>query len=297
MLNQTRRDFLRQTATTAVVTMTGAVPVAKGVDGPGPRSRNAEMRLGLVTYNWGRTWDLSTCIKNCEATGFVGLELRSTHQHGVEVTLNKVERKDVAKQFSDSPVELAGLGSACEYHSPEPAVLKKNIEETKAFVRMCHDVGGGGVKVRPNGLPKGVPVQRTLEQIGASLNEVSRYAEGYGVEIRLEVHGRGTNELPHIKTIMDVADSTNAGVCWNCNQQDLKGGGLQHNFNLVKDRISTIHIHDLRKNNYPWRKLFGLLKETDFSGWTLLEDGEPPMDIIQSMRENRQVWEELVSPV
>ena len=28
------------------------------------------MRLGLVTYNWGKDWDLETLIKNCEATGF-----------------------------------------------------------------------------------------------------------------------------------------------------------------------------------------------------------------------------------
>ena len=67
---------------------------------------------------------------------------------------------------------------------------------------------------------KDVPVEQTLDQIGRALNEVARYGEGFGVEIRLEVHGRGTAHLPHIKTIMDVADSRNAVVCWNCNAQE-----------------------------------------------------------------------------
>src|SRR5215212_773440 len=111
------------------------------------------MQLGLVTYMWGAEWDLPTLIKNCEETGFRGVELRSGHKHGVEPTLNEAQRKEVAKRFADSKVELLGLGSACEYHSPDADVLKKNIEQTKDFIRLCHDLGGTGVKVRPNGLP------------------------------------------------------------------------------------------------------------------------------------------------
>lgn len=248
------------------------------------------MRLGLVTYNWGRDWDLPTVIKNCEATGFEGVELRSTHKHGVEPTLNKQQRRDVAKRFADSPVELVGLGSACEYHSPDPSVVKKNIEETKAFIELCHDVGGSGVKVRPNGLPKDVPVEKTLEQIGRSMNEVAKYGEGYGVEIRLEVHGRGTAELPLIKKIMDVADHPGNVVCWNCNPTDLAGKGLEANYRLVEKRIGIYHIHDLI-SEYPWQDLFDLMKESKFQGWTLVEEGAQTADPIRVMRYYRKLWD------
>ena len=47
-----------------------------------------DFALGLVTYLWGKDWDLPTLIANCEATNFAGVELRSTHKHGVEVTLS-----------------------------------------------------------------------------------------------------------------------------------------------------------------------------------------------------------------
>jgi sugar phosphate isomerase/epimerase len=100
------------------------------------------MQLGLVTYQWGADWDLPTLIKNCEETGFGGVELRTTHKHGVEPSLSDAARKEVAKRFADSRVQLVGLGSTCEFHSPDAAELKKNIEETKAFIRLCHDVGG-----------------------------------------------------------------------------------------------------------------------------------------------------------
>ena len=254
---------------------------------------DSKMGLGLVTYNWGKGWDLPTVIKNCAETGFGSVELRSTHKHGVEITLDEAQRKEVVARFADSPVKLAGLGSACEYHSPDPKVLEKNIEETKAFIRLCHDLGGEGVKVRPNGLPKGVPVEQTIAQIGKALDEVGEYGERFGVVIRVEVHGGGTSVVPTFKKIMDAAPNPNVTVCWNCNGADLAGEGLEHNFGLLARRINTVHIHDLRRDNYPWKKLFALLKASDFEGWTLLEDGKVPEDIVGAMKENREVWETL----
>ena len=60
------------------------------------------MQLGLVTYQWGADWDLPTLIKNCQKTGFAGVELRTTHKHGVEPSLDEAQRKEVAKRFADS---------------------------------------------------------------------------------------------------------------------------------------------------------------------------------------------------
>ena len=67
------------------------------------------MRLGLVSYNLARGWDLATVIGNCEETGFEGVELRTTHAHGVEVEMSVAERAEVASRFADSAVTIAGL--------------------------------------------------------------------------------------------------------------------------------------------------------------------------------------------
>ena len=290
----TRRDFCKS-AITGVIGSGLATGRLTGLHAANTQAAPCPMQLGLVTYNWGKEWDLPTVIENCSTTGFAGVELRSTHKHGVEIDLDDSQRAEVAARFADSPVVLVGLGTACEYHSPDPDELEKNLQETREFVELCHDVGGEGIKVRPNGFPDGVPVEKTLEQIGQSLHQVGEFADGYGVTIRLEVHGKGTSELPHIKTIMDVADHRNVVVCWNCNPQDMAGNGLEHNFHLVADKIGTIHIHDLRADQYPWGKLFKLLKAANFEGWTLLEDGKPPQDIVQAMRENREIWNQLAN--
>jgi sugar phosphate isomerase/epimerase len=255
----------------------------------GPGSATSRMHLGLVTYNLAKDWTVDTIISNCEATGFEGVELRTTHAHGVEVNLSPSGRAAVRERFRNSKVQLMGLGSVFEYHTPDQDKLRKQIEATKEYILLAQDVGAGGVKVRPNGLPKEVPVQKTLEQIGRSLREVGQFGSEHGVQIRLEVHGPGSSLVPHIKTIMDVADHPNVGVCWNSNQSDLEGAGFDANFNLVKDKIFSVHMRDLYLEEYPFRKLLTRLNEVGFHGFCLAEIPEST-DPLRVMRYFRGLW-------
>lgn len=254
-----------------------------------------KMRLGLVTYLWGRDWDLPTLIANCEKTGIEGVELRTQHAHKVEPNLSADERAEVRKRFADSPVVLVGLGSNQDYHHPDPAVLRKSIEDTKAFIKLSHDVGGLGVKVKPNDLPKNVPPEKTIAQIGEALNEVAAFAADYGQKIRLEVHG-GCAPLPIMKKIMDTATHPNVGVCWNSNAEDLQGEGLEYNFNLVKDRLAdTVHVRELNLGDYPYQELMNLLVGMDYAGWILLECRTEPPDRVAALREQKEVWRRMIA--
>ena len=122
---------------------------------------------------------MPTILTRLEKLGYEGVELRTTHAHKVEVNLTRAERDEVRKRFEDSPVQLAGLGSAFEYQAADPAVVRKNIDETKEYVRLAHDVGSPGVKVRPNGVPKGADLDATLRQIGRALHEIGDDADEF----------------------------------------------------------------------------------------------------------------------
>ncbi|MGQ9591535.1 MAG: sugar phosphate isomerase/epimerase family protein [Planctomycetota bacterium] len=271
-----RRGFLAAAAV-------GAFGSALGVEGapaPPPRRKHPALKLGLVTYNLARTWDLATIVKNCAEAKFEGVELRTGHAHGVEVSLGEEERKRVRALFCDSPVELASLGSAFEFHSADPAELRKNIDGAKEYARLARDVGAKGIKVRPNGLQtaRGIPEEATLRQIGESLAEVAEEAGKLGVEVRLEVHGSGTSRLANVRKILDCARHENVGVCWNSNASDLDDGGLEANFALVADRIRFVHLRDLYLEDYPWRRLFQLLEESGYRGYCsaeIPESGDP----------------------
>jgi len=242
-----------------------------------------------VTYNLAQDWDIDTIIKNCQAAKFAGVELRTGHAHKVEVGLTKAEREEVKKRFQDSSVQLMGLGSAFDYHTPDQSKLRADIAATKEYILLAHDVGAPGVKVRPNGLPPEVPKEKTLEQIGKSLREIGEFGAEHGVQIRLEVHGKDTSLLPNIKSIMDTANHKNVGVCWNSNQSDLEGQGFDHNFNLVKHKIFTVHMRDLYLDEYPFRNLLKGLNENGFTGYCLAEISESK-DPVRVLRYFRSIW-------
>ena len=163
MAKSDRRSFLKHGfAGLAAIGATGPAGIAlaqarqlprQNVDPQAPR----DFKLGLVTYNLAKDWDVDTIIKNCAATGFKGTELRTTHKHGVEPTLTKAQRAEVRKKFEDSTVKLVSLGSTCSFQSPDPAEVERNIQSTREFCELAHDVGAIGVKVRPNGFPPNVP--------------------------------------------------------------------------------------------------------------------------------------------
>ncbi len=229
------------------------------------------MKLGLVTYQLAQDWDLPTIIEKCEANGFEGVELRTTHAHGVEVDLTSKQRAEVRKMFENSAVELAGLGSAFEYHAVDPEEVRRNVEGTKEYIKLAADVGAPGVKVRPNGLPEERPVEETVAQIGEALAEVGEFGLQYGIEVRLEVHGRKSQDPQVIRAIMQAANHPNVFVCWNSNPGEVQDGSIAANFELLKDWIRLVHMRDLYDTEYPWRELFTLLKAQGYEGFCLAE--------------------------
>jgi sugar phosphate isomerase/epimerase len=253
------------------------------------------MKFGLVTYQWGKDWDLPTLISNCEKTGFQSVELRTQHAHGVETSLSAAQRTEVKKRFANSPVTCVGYGSNFEYHSPDQAKLRENIEQTKEYIKLCKDIGATGIKVKPNNLPPEVPEEKTIAQIAASLNDVGKFARDYGLLVRVEAHGPRTQELPNMKAIFDQVTEPNVKICWNSNSVDLNPPGLEGNFNLVKQWIGdTVHVRELNLNDYSYQQLFKLLAGIDFNGWILLEASSMPTDKIAAMKEQLAIFKELI---
>jgi sugar phosphate isomerase/epimerase len=171
------------------------------------------MHLGAVTYNVLKDWDLEKIITTLQDTGFEAVELRTEHKHGVEPSIGKQERERAKKRFQASKVRLLSFGTTCEFHSPDPAERKRQVETGKQFVELAHDTGAWGIKVRPNGFPKEVPKETTIRNIGASLRELGEYGQRYGVEIWLEVHGRETQLPPVCAAIMKATGHKNVGLC------------------------------------------------------------------------------------
>lgn len=296
----TRRHFIRNSAGAAVNALGLSALTRTGRAAGGDK-----ISFGLCTYMWGAEWDVPAIIANLNGLGIRGVELRVEHAHKVEPALSPEQRAKVRAQFERGGIEVVGIGTNAQFDSPDPGKLAANVELAKQYVKLSHDVGGSGVKVKPNNFhdrKEGIPRERTLSQIGKSLAELGDFALGFGQEIRLEVHGDVTG-LADIRRIMEIAKSDNVRVCWNSNPADLEGGGIERNFALVKEYLGrTTHIHELdgggrssRGGAYPFDKLAKLLVEADYDGWVLMEAASKPGDKIKALGEQKALWEKLVA--
>jgi len=284
-----RRNFFK----TSAVAVAGTTLVGRqDLQAKGKLDAKTPLKLGLVTYNLAKDWDVDTIIKNCTETKFEAVELRTTHAHKVEVELTAAQRQEVKKKFADSAVNLASLGSAFEFDSPDPAILQKHVEGCKAYIQLAADVGAEGIKVRPNNLhtKQGIPEEVTLRQIGETMGQLGAFAKNYGVEIRCEVHGAETCRVPRMKKILDYADSDNVFACWNSNQADLEDGGLEANFKLLEKKIHFVHMRDLYLEEYPWRKMLQLLRKSGYQGYCCAELGAGSPDALRVMRYYRALF-------
>ncbi len=275
-------------------------------------------RLGLVTYELGKNWDVGTLIQNCTATGFDAAELRTTHRHGAEITLSKEQRAEMRKRFADSPVRLLSLGTTCEFHSADRAIVEQRVEETRRWCELAHDLGCLGVKVRPNGFVKDVPEEKTLAQIGNALEKCGDAARDSGVEIWVEVHGPGTQEPANMLRLMELAHSPSVGICWNSNDPDVVNGSVAASFEMLRPWLRNCHINELWRTPSPWgtqagrapqetnrgfpsyskpypyREFFSLLRASGYDRYTLAEVPEST-EPVRFLRYYRALWESLVA--
>ena len=272
----TRREFARTGLASAAFAAT-----------PWRNARAAgSFRLGLVTYNVARDWDLDTILRLCREARFEGVEFRTTHAHGVERTLAPAARAEVRAKCRDAGLVQTSLGSVCEFHSPDPAAVRQNVADCREWVLLAKDIGARAVKVRPNGLPKDVPEEKTLEQIGHALAECGGFAAESGVEIWCEVHGDQTKVPARMRRIMDACGHRAVGVTWNSNDTDVANGSVAESFALLRPFIRCCHITDIGvappppsagaavavapaaapagPPPYPYRELFASLADVGF---------------------------------
>ena len=249
------------------------------------------MLLGAVTYNVLKDWDVETIVRNLESLGYEAVELRTGHKHLVEPNISAAERVRVNSLFEHSKVRLLSLGTTCEFQSPDAAERRRQVQLAKSFIDLAHDTGAWGVKVRPNGSPKDVPLDTTAGRIADCLRELGDFGAGKGVQIWMEVHGNVTQNPPFAAAVMKAANHEGVGLCWNSNPTDVVNGSVKKSWDLLRPWVKNAHINELT-SNYPWRELFTLMNKSGYEGYTLCEAAESK-EPERFLRYYKALWTEL----
>ena len=100
------------------------------------------MQLGMVTYNMGKDMTSEQLIAFCKETGLAGVELRTTHAHGVEVTLSQSQAAEPWRL----PIEI---GIADSPDKP-PRVERLLLNGRRSTVRFPSETRPARVSLDPN---------------------------------------------------------------------------------------------------------------------------------------------------
>jgi sugar phosphate isomerase/epimerase len=232
------------------------------------------MKLSLDTYSIGTDLSLRDLVQLLPANGFDGVEFRcdSGQQHGVELDTSPEERRRIRTLLNGAGIEVACLSTGERFESPDPAVRQAAIEVTKQFVDLAADLGCGRIRVFGNDFPPRVPKPQVVQYVGESLRACGQYAEGRGVDVLLEMHGQ-FYYWEYALGAVQVADHPNVAINYNCDLRDLVDGSVSYTFGQVKDHVRHVHLHDLENRAFPYKELFGLLKEMSYDGFCSLEEG------------------------
>lgn len=240
------------------------------------------MKLGLLTYNMARSWDLFTLLDRAKRLGFDGISFRvdQAHAHGVELNLNPAQRRELRDQVTSSGLETCGLSSGCRYDALDVRELRGEIDHTKALLQLAADVGASGLKVFGNNFheDEGVSRDQTIHQIALALRECAEFAAGLApastsvqssVKVRFEMHG-DLNPWPHAVQLMELTDHPNVSLIYNCDPRDVVDGSIQDTLEHIRPWLRHVHIHDL-SDPFPYGELFGFLVDMDYDGYMVGE--------------------------
>lgn len=238
------------------------------------------MRLGLLSYNIARDWDLVKMLSICSELGYDGIELRTDegHAHGVEVSLSKDERRELLRRINDSDIILCGLGGGCKFDGLNEDEVSENVEHTKRLLELCCNMGAPGLKVFGNNFheDEGVERSKTIAQVAKALAECSRTANDLGVELRLEMHGDFIRPADVLEVLHQTDDHPGLKLIYNCDRRDVVDGSMADCLHEVMPYVTHVHMHELTHADYPYAEMLGLLDESGFPGFCVAEIQKSP---------------------
>ena len=104
-----------------------------------PRVRPGGPRLGCLTYNLLKDYDLDTIIGLLEGAGYESVGLRTGHKHGVEPLVKFCGARQGEAALRRQPDQAGRFGNHCHFHSPDPAERKKQVEIGRQFIDLAKD--------------------------------------------------------------------------------------------------------------------------------------------------------------
>jgi sugar phosphate isomerase/epimerase len=231
-------------------------------------------------------WSFDKIIQCAIENGYQGLEIRGILG---ELNLPKISMfspeqiASTRRQVADAGLQIINLGSSANMHFIEATKRKSNLDDAKKFIELAQMLNCPFVRVFPNDLPKDQNEAKTVDIIIQSLQALGEFAEGSGVKVLLESHGKviQSDMLLHI---MQCVNHAQVGLVWDYfNMWSVTKEDPSLVYTRLKKYILHTHIKDanmqangeeytlIGQGNAPLHDALHALKKGGYEGYYSFE--------------------------
>jgi sugar phosphate isomerase/epimerase len=221
----TRRGFLESSI---AIVAGGSVPWPNFGSGVHlfPRIRETKGRLPLGFSTLGcPTWSWLQILDYAVAHGYAAIELRGLQG---EMDLSKCPEFSngrlvgTKQQLAARDLRVTCLGASANMHEMAAAPRAAQLDEGRRFVDLAQALGAPYVRVFGDKYVEGVPREKTIAHVAATLRELGEYAGPRGVTILIESHGDFTDSAS-LRRILEGADSPAVALLWDAHHTFVSG--------------------------------------------------------------------------
>ncbi len=205
------------------------------------------MRYSFMTFSVPEA-SLDQVLALAKRYGYDGVEprLASKHGHGIETTMTTEEREQTTERMHTSGIRLSCLATSLKFAVPSEKT--QTIEEANAVIDLAGDLGCPCIRVFGGDYGQETDEKGAVEQAVKGLRAVADHAGKRGVVLALETHDRFTDPEV-VAEIMRRAAHPSVAVNWDVmHPVRASGYGMEQAFEILKQWISHVHVHDGSKS-------------------------------------------------
>jgi sugar phosphate isomerase/epimerase len=251
-------------------------------------------------------------LEKVRDAGFPSVEIFCAREH-IDYR-DKAQINELGHWFRDSPLKMhslhspmysdnvwgrSGPQSVIDITETTKARRMSMVDEVKRALEIA-DVIPFRYLIQHFGVSRQEFDERRIDSAFSSLEEIKVFAGQRGVQVLLE---NTPNEHSSAERLNHFLGQTHLdlGYCFDIGHAHI-GQGVEHEFDLMKERIRSTHVHDNNgredlhlyplKGNIDWRKAMHLLRSRQGQYPLLLELAEPP-GLERPVEEAKRAFEKL----
>lgn len=196
-------------------------------------------------------WDLETVLKNAAGMGFAAVEVRGI---GRELRAENIpcflpeNQQQTRALLEKYQVQICGIDTSCAFD--DAVHLEKALEEGRAAIALCGQMGAGMIRVFGDRLPKGRE-KEVIGQVARGLRSLCDAAGSRGpVQVLLEIHGDFNTAGTLSELLPRLEGRPSFGLIWDIEHSFRSyGKDIGAFYQLIRPYVRHVHIKDCRIQN------------------------------------------------